>query len=326
MRPVPASLSAFLRGVERRAALFAEMQCGDAAEGDWVVASAIREFHEEALRIPLADWPRCFWRRLMMSPALKPGAASHWVPAVAHLGTLASGDRKALLSRLAVGLPEDEAAEVLCIDLVRYRAALAAACPRTPDGEPDAEGWRALAEAIQRCMRELPEPRMQRLARLRQLALAPETRVAHQPALSGSSSVSPQLRPARWRAWAVAVVVVLAMGALASTWFWPASHLRETKTNSPPAADSARLPPDPVIATEPLAAVSEPQRVTPEEALASHADLDLLRDPEAQGLAQDAAMYAWYLAGAQSVAPVDATTQAAAGVAVSTEEGRDATF
>lgn len=318
----PDLLAAFLRSVERRAALFAELQCGDAEQGDLVVATTIRSFHQEAVQIPVVDWPRRFWQRLAMSPALRPTTASRWAPPVMHLATLAAEDRQALLSRLAAGLPEDEATEVLCTDLVRYRAALAAACPRTPAGKPDADGWRALAEAIQSRMRELPEARMQRLARLRERALAPERSAASPPSRSGRATPSTSRAP-RWRGWAIVTVVMLAALVLAATWMWPAGGVRETALDP----DGTPGLSEPVIVTEPLAEASEPaQRVTPEEALANHPDLDLLRDPEALTVAQDAALHAWYLAGAQPRVPGDAVDPAAMDASVPTEEGRDATF
>ena len=42
--PAPAALAAFLRGCERRGAVFAELQCGDAERGDIALAAALRAF------------------------------------------------------------------------------------------------------------------------------------------------------------------------------------------------------------------------------------------------------------------------------------------
>ncbi|MET0580418.1 MAG: hypothetical protein ABWZ08_00420, partial [Pseudoxanthomonas sp.] len=61
---VPAALSAFLRGVERRGALFAELQCGDREAGDTALAAAMRAFRNHAGTLPMADWPRRFWTLL----------------------------------------------------------------------------------------------------------------------------------------------------------------------------------------------------------------------------------------------------------------------
>src|SRR3546814_7005135 len=54
----PAALTAFLRGVERRGAVFAQLQVGDAATGDRALVAAMRAFRLPAAKIPFADWPR----------------------------------------------------------------------------------------------------------------------------------------------------------------------------------------------------------------------------------------------------------------------------
>lgn len=47
--PAPAAVAAFLRGVERRAIGFAELQAGAPTPGDAAVAATVRRFHAEAL-------------------------------------------------------------------------------------------------------------------------------------------------------------------------------------------------------------------------------------------------------------------------------------
>ena len=51
----PNALSAFLRGIERRGALFAELQCGDRDAGDAALAAAMRAFRNHAGEWPMAD-------------------------------------------------------------------------------------------------------------------------------------------------------------------------------------------------------------------------------------------------------------------------------
>ncbi|MCA1714107.1 MAG: hypothetical protein LC715_02915, partial [Gammaproteobacteria bacterium] len=57
----PAALTAFLRGIERRGALFAQLQCGDAIAGDSALAAAMGAFRKAAEQTPVAGWPRRFW-------------------------------------------------------------------------------------------------------------------------------------------------------------------------------------------------------------------------------------------------------------------------
>ena len=56
----PAALAAFLRGVERRGAVLAELQCGDADAGDAALGSAMSGFCLLAGDTVMDDWPRQF--------------------------------------------------------------------------------------------------------------------------------------------------------------------------------------------------------------------------------------------------------------------------
>ena len=88
---VPAALSAFLRGVERRGALFAELQCGDREAGDSALAAAMRAFRNRAGTLPMAEWPRRFWTLLVATPQLRQSAASaRWPAGVEALAGLQS--------------------------------------------------------------------------------------------------------------------------------------------------------------------------------------------------------------------------------------------
>lgn len=326
----PAALVAFLRGVERRAALFAELQAGDAEVGDLAVATAMRQFQAEAAPLAMADWPRRFWQRLINATSLRQPAAGRWPAELQHLGTLAGNDRLVLLSRLAAGLPEDEALEVLAIDQLHYRSALAAACPRDAVGAADAQAWRDLAEAIQARMKELSPERMARLARLRDHALQPPG----EPRRPNPSSAPPSRLLAstdqaqgggRWRRVLWILVVVLCCLGLAATFvpraWWPAS-LRQSDA---PAAPQLGLAQEPEIRVETLPPAEPPAAsLSPAAAIATHPDLPMLRDADF-AVSQQADLLAWYAAGArsdsqpteQSTTPSDAAQQ---------EEARDTTF
>ena len=92
--PQSQAVAAFLRGVERRAALLAELQCGDPVAGDAALGAVMRAFRRAARRQPLAQWPRQFWGLLLAAPQLRrtaPAAerALSWRP----LAALGNGQR-----------------------------------------------------------------------------------------------------------------------------------------------------------------------------------------------------------------------------------------
>ena len=103
--------AAFLRGVERRAAVFAQCQCGSVAKGDAAVAAALRAFTRIAPGAPMATWPIRFWSLLLAAPDLRRNADDGaWPSPWASLATLGIGARAALLLRLVAGLDMDDAA------------------------------------------------------------------------------------------------------------------------------------------------------------------------------------------------------------------------
>lgn len=328
----PAALAAFLRGVERRGALFAQLQCGDAERGDVALATTMRDFSAEAADLPMADWPRRFWQRLADAMVFRqPVAGARWPGPVAHLGQLAPPDRKALLTRLAAGLPEDEAAEVLGSDLLHYRAALAAACPVDAAGQPDAQGWRALAEAIQQQMRDLPPDRLARLARLRERALSPEAARALPPTspppanAAASGDAEGNNARGRWQRWGIALIVALCVAAIVVSYLRPQWLLQEGQLpGRAPGGPGLGLAEEPEIRMEALPPADVPAaRVEPADALMLHPDLALLRDPADEAIAQQADFYAWYLAGSLPATPAEVPQE---GDAATQEEGRDTTF
>ncbi|WP_053069739.1 hypothetical protein [Xanthomonas sp. NCPPB 1128] len=158
----PPALAAFLRGIERRAAVLADLQSGRAERGMPALAAAMRAFRSHAAALPMADWPLRFWKLLGAVPTLRQADAAEgaWPAPLAHLRTLQPADRLALLLRIVAGLDEPLAAQVLQLSTEDYQQALARACPRDAAGRPDAAGWRALADAAQQCLRDLPPARL----------------------------------------------------------------------------------------------------------------------------------------------------------------------
>ncbi len=310
---VPAALSAFLRGVERRGALFAELQCGDRDAGDTALAAALRAFRNHAGALAMAEWPRRFWSLLVAAPPLRQASAlAHWPPGLQSLAPLGSGARRALLLRLVAGLPEDEAALVLGLEVAAYQQALADACPRDADGHPDALAWRSLAEAIQQQLRDLPPERLARLARLREEAIAgtrhERVRVAAST-VSRKPASSPSARR-RWP-WVVLVLVACALALAASAWW--------QRGQDAPAANDAleqgvqRIHDEVQIDRESLPEQPPAARFDASTALLTHPDFELVMDAEGEALARDADFAAWYAAGADA-AVEDATPVAEAPV------------
>ncbi|MBB5885910.1 hypothetical protein GGR71_002989 [Xanthomonas sp. F1] len=294
----PPALAAFLRGIERRAAVLADLQSGRAERGMPALAAAMRAFRSHAAALPMADWPLRFWKLLGAVPTLRQADAAEgaWPAPLAHLRTLQPADRLALLLRIVAGLDEPLAAQVLQLSTEDYQQALARACPRDAAGRPDAAGWRALADAAQQCLRDLPPARLQALAQLRDAAIAGST-----ASPAAATLPAPDKAPARPRrggarpalrtrlAGAVIAVVVL---ALIGTVFWDRLPWHRSRAATaavgsdaslalgdtgpvqvevlPPESDTASAPPLPADPPAPL----------PEPAIY---DLDF---------------YAWYAAGA----------------------------
>lgn len=302
----PAALSAFLRGVERRAVLFAQLQAGDPEVGDAALLAAMRAFRNHAASAPMAEWPRRFWTLLVASPGLRQNAAAaRWPLALQRLGILEPPVRAALLARLVAGLAEDDATAVLGLDQAGYRQALTSACPRDATGRPDPEGWRLLAEAAQQQLRDLPPDRLTRLARLRENAIAGTS--ARQPSPVPASWV-PEQPPGtrRWR-WALLVLVVCG-AAIAATYRWPQMFNRFSAADPSAGAETGSLAGPPIV-TEALPSSPPAARYDAAFAQLSHPDFDLLLDTEGEAIAQQADFYAWYAAGA----PAEAAATVSAG-------------
>lgn len=158
------ALSAFLRGVERRALVVAELQCGDPARAEQTLVAVMRAFAAVASDLPMAQWPGRFWTLLGQRQALREPTTGQWPPLLAALGDMAPLPRLALLLRVGGTLDEGIATRVLDVDEEGYQRLLATACPRDANGQPDAAAWRTLAEQVQLRIRDLPAKRLQQLA------------------------------------------------------------------------------------------------------------------------------------------------------------------
>ena len=293
----PAALAAFLRGVERRGAVLAELQCGDAGCGDSALAATMRAFREGTAASPISDWPHRFWALLLAAPVLRrPAPEADWPDALSALARLGRGPRAALLLRLVAGLHETEAAAVLGIAPATYRLALQRALPRHADGTPDEDAWRALADATQLAIRQLPPTRLARLAQLREAALQhrrpPVSAGRRRPAPAGS-------RP-RWLLPALWAGVVACALAFVASFFLPPAGLRRDDG-------------EPRIQRTPLAAAEPPaSRFDVQTAVLTDRDFEmLLADGDADAIG-DVGFQSWYAAQLAPAEPDAATGPIAA--------------
>lgn len=272
--PVSSALSAFLRGIERRAFVFAEVQCGDAGLAEAAVARAMRAFRGVSAVSPLSAWPAAFWALLMAQAELSEGRSQ-----VPELGALSSGPRAALLLRIVAGLDFPHAAQVLGVSESTYRFALQRALQQLGEGGVSYAALGVLRERLHRQVKTLTDERTAALAELR-------TRV-----LQDQPDPEPVPAPAspwpRRLLWAVLALLVL---AFAATWLLPKP--------ASVATDPQTLP----VETVP-AAPAEPDPVT-------HPDFGLLAAPADEALAGDLALLSWIASGQADPLP-EPTTAAA---------------
>lgn len=168
----PAAVASFLRGVERRAALLTELQCGDAAHGDRALKAAFETFVGVAPIAPPETWQQLFWSTLLQAPALNSEPlAPFWPGDFAALARLDFGPRAVLLLRVVVGLDDTQAATVFGVEPADYRQALQGALPQRADGSLDGEAWLALNDEARFVMQHLPVERVAAIARIREEAL-----------------------------------------------------------------------------------------------------------------------------------------------------------
>ncbi|MBB5014742.1 sigma factor-like helix-turn-helix DNA-binding protein [Rehaibacterium terrae] len=269
--PSPAALQAFLRGIERRAFVLAEAQCGDPALARAALAASCARLRHEAAALPLREWPLRFWAGLIARPELRDFRLPRRpLPGQAALAALSPGARAALLLRLAAGLDLPHVAAVLGVSESAARLALARAVRALGADDAGAgAALRVLDAALHARVRDLPEAERARLAELRERSLHGEVAAA-----TGTPRQEPPPRLLRWLWGALALVTVLLLG----TFLWP------------PAGES--LAPG---ESRPLPEAAVPA-LSPESAALASPDFELLADPEGQALALDLAFYAWLAA------------------------------
>lgn len=289
------ALSAFLRGVERRALVVAELQCGDPTRAEQTLVAVMRAFSAVASDLPMAQWPPRFWTLLGQRQALREPAAGQWPPSLAALGDMPPLPRLALLLRVGGSLDEGIATRVLDIDEDGYQQLLAAACPRDAHGQPDAAAWRSLAEQVQLRIRDLPAKRLQQLQQPSAPAANNQAPTASWRAPDRDERTAPKRRrpskgAPRWRGPVILLVTVAVLLAAALGWRYWQGH---APASNPP------LPEGVVAETGPVTVEALPATdVQPSAGADAHAaeDAAMLADSD-YPLAADADLYAWSAAG-----------------------------
>lgn len=175
------ALTVFLRGIERRAAVFAELQCGEAAHGDQALQAIFAAFVATARSAPQADWPRLFWVTFLESPALAAEPlAPFWSGDFAPLARLDFAARAVVLARLVAQLDDAQGASVFGVGEESYRQALQRALPQRADGSPDGAAWLALRSEVRYALEDLSPERSAAVARMREAIVADSANVQPQ--------------------------------------------------------------------------------------------------------------------------------------------------
>jgi hypothetical protein len=267
---------AFLRGIERRAWVFALTQCGDPVLARHAVASALREFVAESPGEPIARWPLHVWTALLRQPDLLTAREDANSP----LASLTVGPRAALLLRLVAGLDFPHAAEVLGVGEPAYRFALSRALEDWARLDPSPGALEALRDRLLAQVKQLAPAQADDLARIRSEALQPLA----SPAVETVVAPSGGGRTRRWPTWAWAALATLALAFIA-TFVWPLGRGLAPNATEP-------LPPETAAASP----------AYDDAAIVTHPDYALLAASADRAAIDDAALLSWIAAGSPSAA------------------------
>jgi len=305
----PPALSAFVRGVGRRALLFTALLAGDGPAADAALARALARFVPGAKDLPMGRWPPHFWKALI-GELTRPGAPCAEPLAIAGLEALpppGSGARLAMLLALVAGLDEEDGAAALGVDAAAWRHALRRAAPHDAEGRFDEAAWRVLALAVRDALRTLPEARLAWWDHAGEAALAASAGpgAGATPAAPPPGARARRVPGDRRLARRMALVVAACALALAATFVpWRRLDLRGGDAGPAPA-------PGPAEAV-PLAPAAAPAKTYDAAfALRHHPDLPRLLAGE-DGVLRAMDFGAWYAARHADAAKGAKAAQAAA--------------
>jgi len=282
--PSPAAVTAFLRGLDRRARLFAGVQAGDAVAAQHALAVVGRVFTGEAGQWPIAEWPRQYWRLLLAAPSLRKPPVEVPAPQLPGIGRLAVETRAAVLLHLVAGLDDADASAALGIDIETYQARIRDALPRDALGQPDVDVWRAWRAAAERELSRAPEP-----VPTPAPSNVPVAAANPQPAARTDADARHHFRM-RWL-WAGVALCIVAMVA---TFFL---HPRGREVLDQWRAEIKR---------EPLDAAAPPKARFDAADIALHPDRELLASPAELAFARQLPLLAWLEVASADVRAADA--------------------
>lgn len=280
--PSPAAVAAFLRGLDKRARLFAAAQAGDAGRGGRALDAVARVFAAEAGQWPLAQWPQQYWRLLLATPSLRHVAAPEANALLPGIARLAPEPRAAVLLHLVAGLEEDAAASALGLSVQDYQATIRDSLPRNALGQPDVDVWRAWRAAVQRELERAADPPP--LAK-------PVFESASRPSAAPERAAS---HGARWL-WIGVAACVLAFAA--AFFIHPAGREAISQWFA-------------TIKREPLPPAAPPKARFDAGDLALHPDRERLGAPQEARYADELALLAWLTNAAEPAVAEPATPDA----------------
>ncbi len=166
------ALISYLRSIERRAAVFAQLLCGEVAHGDQALQAIFSDFAAIARAAPQVEWPRLFWVTFLESPALaSEPLAPFWQGDFAPLARLDFAARAVILGRVVAEFDETQASLIFGVSQDNYRQALQRALPQRADGSPDGAAWLALRSEARYALEDLSPERSAAIARMREAVL-----------------------------------------------------------------------------------------------------------------------------------------------------------
>lgn len=150
--PASDALSAFLRGVERRARLFAEVQSGSVEAAARAMSVVARVFAGDAGRWPMTHWPVQYWRLLLATPQLRTTEGARTTALLPAIARLPLATRTSVLLQLVSGLDDAAISEVLGEPAATWQGRIRDALPADLAGQPDVAAWRGWQAQVKQAL------------------------------------------------------------------------------------------------------------------------------------------------------------------------------